>query len=344
MASSPTRRVVSDRDRSHVAVNSNRGVVSKRSAREGAHVVEMQRRRLLTATSELVYERGVQAVTIALVSDRAGVSRKTFYGIFNDREGCLLAVFEDAVEQAVQVVTDAASGDGSWRERVRAGLAALLSFLDEHPVAGRLMIVEALGAGEQTLNARARVLAQTIAIVDEGRKQPKAVRDIPPLTGEGVVGAVFSVIHARMLNRATPTQNAQRMVELTGALSAMVIQPYLGTTIAKKELERPAPVPKPTVPKLPSDPFRDLPIRLTYRTARVLAAIAAAPGASGKQIARASEITDDGQMSRLLNRLGRAGLIENTGSGPARGEANAWTLTPKGQDVQTVIAQQTGQD
>ena len=204
--------------------------------------------------------------------------------------------------------------------------------------------MEALGGGERTLNARARVLAQIIAIVDEGRAQPKVVRDIPPLTAEGVVGAVFSVIHARMLNRMVPTENAQRMVELTGALSAMIVQPYLGVAIAKKELERPAPIPKLTVPKLPADPFKDLPIRLTYRTARVLAAIAAAPGASGKQIARASEITDDGQMSRLLNRLGRAGLIENTGPGPARGEANAWTLTPKGKDVQTVIAQQTGQD
>ncbi len=307
-------------------------------------MVEMQRRRLLTATSELIYERGVQAVTIALISDRAGVSRKTFYGIFEDREACLLAVFEDAVRQAARVVEDAVSGKKLWRERVRAGLAGLLLFLDEEPVAGRLLIVEALGGGERTLKARALVLAQIIAIVDEGRTQPKAVRDIPPLTAEGVVGAVFSVVHARMLNRATPTENAPPMVELTGALTAMVVQPYLGVAAAKRELERPTPAPKPTVPKLPSDPFKDLPIRLTYRTARVLAAIAATPGASGKQIARASEITDDGQMSRLLNRLERVGLIENAGTGPAKGEANAWTLTSKGHDIQAVITQQTGKN
>ena len=344
MAPSPTRRKVPERVRSRADVGVERGVASKRPGRQGAHVIEMQRRRLLTATSELVYERGVQAVTIALVSDRAGVSRKTFYGIFEDREGCLLAVFEDAVGQAAHVVANAVGDRESWRERVRTALAALLSFLDEESVAGRILIVEALGGGERTLNARARVLAQIITIVDEGRVQPKAVRDIPPLTAEGVVGAVFSVIHARMLNRTVPVENAPRMGELTGALSAMVVQPYFGRTAAKKELERPAPALRPTVPKLPSDPFKDLPIRLTYRTARVLAAIAATPGASGKQIARASEITDDGQMSRLLNRLWRAGLIENTGPGPARGEANAWTLTSKGRDVQTVIAQQTGQD
>jgi AcrR family transcriptional regulator len=315
-----------------------------RSARQGAHVIEMQRRRLLTATSELIYERGVQAVTIALVSDRAGVSRKTFYAVFGDREGCLLAVFEDAVRHAREVLDGAIAGVHGWRERVRTGLVALLSFLDEEPVAGRLLVVEALGGGECTLKARARVLGEMIAFVEAGRAQPKAVKEIPPLTAEGVVGAVFSVIHARMLDRAAPAAKAARMVELTGALTAMVIQPYLGPAAARRELERPAPAPKPTVPKLPVDPFRDLPIRLTYRTALVLAAIAATPGASGKRIARASEVTDDGQMSRLLARLERVGLIENAGPGPAKGEANAWVLTSKGRDVQTVIAQQTGQD
>ena len=316
----------------------------------------MQRRRLLTATSELVYERGVQVVTIALISDRAGVSRKTFYGIFEDREECLLAVFEDAVGQASDVLGRAVGDELTWCERVRDGLGAFLSFLDEEPVSGRLLIVEALGAGEQTLKARARVLAQIIAVVDEGRKQPKAVRDIPPLTAEGIVGAVFSVIHARMLPRAVhfaashpgdgalSDGGAPRMVEFAGALTALIVQPYLGPAAAKRELKRPVPNPNQTIPKLPSDPFKDLPIRLTYRTARVLAAVAATPGASGKQIARASEIADDGQMSRLLSRLERVGLIENTGPGPARGEANAWVLTAKGHDVQTVIAQQTGQD
>lgn len=355
---SRTRGPLPEWARSRDGAGIDRGLLSKRPGRQGAHVVEMQRRRLLTATSELVYERGVQAVTIALLSDRAGVSRKTFYGIFEDREGCLLAVFEDAVRQAGSVLDGAVRGELGWCERVRAGIAALLSFLDEEPVVGRLLIVEALGAGERTLTARARVLAQIIAFVEEGRAQPKAVRDIPPLTAEGIVGAVFSVIHARMLPHQTsgllvssgigqdgPSgEGASRMALLSGALTAMIVQPYLGAGAAKRELKRPVPAPKRMVPKLPSDPFKDLPIRLTYRTARVLAAIADAPGASGKQIARASEIADDGQMSRLLNRLERVGLIENTSPEPAKGEANSWTLTPKGHDVQTSITQQTGQD
>lgn len=309
----------------------------------------MQRRRLINAALALVYERGAQAVTIALVSDRAGVSRKTFYDSFENREMCLLAAFEEAAERARHALKRTNGGAGSWRERVRAGLLVLLCFLEEEPMVARMLIVEALSCGELTLDARRRVLTQMIAIVDEGHAEPKVSRDVPPLTAEGMVGAVFSVVHARMLDRQRRGElsslmdepESRPLSELAGPLTAMIVQPYLGTVAGKQELVRSTPSFKPSAPKLPADPFKDLPIRLTYRTARVLASIAATPGTSGKRLAAASGVTDDGQMSRLLGRLERAGLVRNDGAQPARGEAKAWTLTDRGAGVQAVIAEQT---
>ncbi len=82
-------------------------------------------------------------------------------------------------------------------------------------------------------------------------------------------------------------------------------------------------------------------MRLTYRTVRVLMAIAAHPGSSNRVVAGTAEVTDQGQMSKLLARLHDIGLIENTGGGATRGEPNAWTLTDKGWRVQGAIAEQT---
>jgi AcrR family transcriptional regulator len=166
----------------------------------------MQRRRLLTATTELVYERGANGLTAALVAERAGMSRRTFHDIFEDREGCLHDAFQEAAEQATHTVLQAAKGHEKWIDTVRAGLTGLLSFLDYEPGMARLLIVEALAAGTKTLDARRRVLAQIITIIDQGRSQSKtpsrgrAGRELSPLTAEGTVGAVFSVIHARMLD------------------------------------------------------------------------------------------------------------------------------------------------
>jgi hypothetical protein len=75
-------------------------------------------------------------------------------------------------------------------------------------------------------------------------------------------------------------------------------------------------------------------MRLTYRTVRVLRAIAAQPSASNREVSLAAGISDQGQISKLLARLQKRGLIANAGragNGFTRGEANAWTLTDTGQ-------------
>jgi DNA-binding MarR family transcriptional regulator len=87
-------------------------------------------------------------------------------------------------------------------------------------------------------------------------------------------------------------------------------------------------------------------MRLTYRTVRVLLAIAVLGGRgsnpSGRQVADASGVADQGQMSKLLTRLQNLGLIHNSASGRGKGEPNAWALTPKGEDVERAIRAQTG--
>ena len=308
---------------------------AKHGGRQGGHVAEMQRRRLLAAVTELAFEGEVQALSVARLCERAGLSRRTFYCLFDEREDCLHAAFRDAVGVVVEAAEKAASSHERWHERVRAGLAGLLYTLDREPGMARLLIVEALGAGAQTLEIRKRVLAQAVGIIDEGRAEARAGRAPPPLTAEGIVGAVFSVVHARLLER-----DPRPLSELTGSLMALIVYPYLGSAAAQRELEiSPAVETTPVARRLPSDPFKDLPIRLTYRTARVLMSIAESPGASSKQVADASGISDPGQISRLLTRLRRNDLIQDSGIGPSKGMARAWSLTERGED----ILQATGQ-
>jgi DNA-binding MarR family transcriptional regulator len=175
----------------------------------------------------------------------------------------------------------------------------------------------------------------------------KTGRELPPLTAEGVVGAVFSVIHARMLERphaGTPMAGGRQaesrlLVELVNPLMAMIVQPYLGGAAAQRELDRPVTMPERITPRLPADPFKGLSMRLTYRTARVLSSIAASPGSSSKQIAAAAGISDEGQASKLLRRLKRYGLVEDSRIGPAKGLPRAWSLTERGEGVLEAVGE-----
>ncbi len=78
-------------------------------------------------------------------------------------------------------------------------------------------------------------------------------------------------------------------------------------------------------------------MRLTYRTLRVLSAIASQPGASNRQVGETAGVHDQGQISKLLARLERLGLIQNAGQGQPRGEPNAWGLTARGFEVQAAL-------
>jgi AcrR family transcriptional regulator len=297
------------------------------------HVTEIQRSRMISAAIEAVEEVGYARMTVAQVIGRARVSRKTFYDVFLDREDCFLAAFEQSVGQARRAVLEAYESGARWRDGVRAGLARMLTLMDEEPGIARLCVVEALGAGERVLEARARLLDELAAVIDRGRIDAHSARDPSELTAEGVVGAVFAVLHTRLLD-----DGARPLSELLGSLMSMIVLPYLGTRAASRELTV-APAPAPASGRAPAsvratDPLDGLNMRLTYRTVRVLAVIGERPGASNREIAESSGIIDQGQISKLLNRLARLSLIDNLGGGQERGASNAWHLTPRGAQIE----------
>lgn len=290
---------------------------------------------MIAALAEVARERGVGATAVAHIVARSGVSRRTFYELFEDRDDCFRAAFDQAVADAARRVLLEFHAGGSWRERMRGGLRALLEFLEDEPDLGTLCVVDALGAGPRALARRAEVVDVLIRAVDEGRGAARRGAQPPRLAAEGVVGAVLAVLHARLTQEQAP-----RMVDLLGPLMGIVVLPYLGGAAAAREAARPAPV-RSREAQGSGDPLRDLDMRLTYRTVRVLLAIAGQPGASNRQVAGAAGVQDQGQISKLLARLEHLGLIGNDGLGAVRGERNAWRLTGKGEQVERAIRRQT---
>ncbi len=334
---------------SHPIVRDGQASGGDGQASGAQRMIEIQRARMLAAMVEVCAEHDPAHVTVADVVDRAGVSRRTFYEVFADCEDCLLAALDEGLRRACERVLPAYQGDARWLERIRSALVALLEFLDGEPVLGRLLIVGSLGAGSRALERRRHVLTQIIAAVDEGRGESKKAKQPPPLTGEGVVGGVLSILHARLLASPPPQTvdgsqhgdyGGNSLLGLTGSLMSMIMLPYLGPNVADRELQRPAPKPALVARPVAGDPLRDLGLRLTYRTVRALLSVAEHPGSSNREIGQAAGIADQGQMSKLLWRLERSGLVQNTGLGPGRGAPNVWRLTDRGEAINAAIATQ----
>lgn len=321
-------------------------------------VEDIQRARVLSAMVEVAAEQGYIGAAVAPVVARAGVSRRTFYELFDGREDCFLAAFEWGVEQARQAVLEAYGSQRSWRDRMRQGLAALLCFLDAEPELARVCVIEALGAGRLVLARRAQALDELIAALDAEAPRARRASEKPLLTAEGVVGGAFSVIHGRLLEaggagtaggREQRDETAEQtsggrepgpLIDLHGQLMALIALPYLGPGIAAEELTRKPPdVPPRERVRVSGEGGRlleRLDMRLTYRTVRCLLFIDEHPGSSNREIARGADISDEGQASKLLGRLTRIGLVANTKPhGP--GYPNYWVLTPHGRQVLSAV-------
>jgi AcrR family transcriptional regulator len=319
----------------------------------------MQRARLLAAATELASEQGIATVSVGAIVTRCGMSRRTFYELFENVESCLLAAFDQAAERLGAAVLPAFEAQRRWQDALRAGLEALLVALEADPHGARFLLVESPAAGRLTTERRGRLLTALAAALDGGRRaegsaaradagasrrvegstahagaaprRRTAAATPPPLTGEALVGAVCAVLQTRLLE-----PDHVPLVRLANPLMSLLVLPYLGPAAASAELRRPAPrVPArpPAAEPAPGTLLKDLPMRVTYRTVRVLLAVDERPGASNREVSRLAGVGDQGQMSKLLRRLERLRLIANEGAEGERGAPNAWRLTERGGEV-----------
>ncbi len=202
------------------------------------------------------------------------------------------------------------------------------------------------GPGTGCSKRRAQWLQTLAGIVDAGRSEVKTGGGPPPLTAEGVVGAVLAVIHARLLEQAhsvgagsvrsgsSSRWTAASLAGLLNPLMATIVLPYMGQAAAAQELPHPAPRTRSALPRVAGDPLEGLGLLANPRAHRARACLpylAEHPGASNRQVAEAVGIASHTHISTLLARLAELGLASRPPRAP--GAQNAWSLTARGLQV-----------
>jgi AcrR family transcriptional regulator len=135
-----------------------------------------------------VAERGYGAATIDDVVRRAGVSKKTFYEHFADKQDCFLAAYEAAGESLLERVREAHAAEDDWLERTRAGIRAYLRWLAAEPALARVFLIEVAAAGPQALERRERLRDRYAELMQERGA------DVPFEVFHAVVAAVDDVV------------------------------------------------------------------------------------------------------------------------------------------------------
>jgi AcrR family transcriptional regulator len=187
-------------------------------------VVGSQRDRMLDAMAQICAAGGYGAATVEAVIARAGVSRRTFYDQFKDREECFLAAYDAVLAQFLERVLAAYGQAGpDWPERMRAAIAALLSFLAADPAFARMCIVEVLAAGERALDRYHAAVGVLAGLLDDGRALTPDAEELPGAVAADIVEGGAFLIREQILAGRT-----EQLEALLPDITYATLVPYLG--------------------------------------------------------------------------------------------------------------------
>jgi AcrR family transcriptional regulator len=199
-------------------------------------VARNQRERILRAVAEVVSLAGYAEMSVEDIVITAGVSRRTFYDHFKSKEDAFLAAYDVVTAQLVTTVAREFEANDTFPARVRGCLGAFLHFVASEPAFADMCIVAVMAAGPQAVARRNQAMQAFVALIQQGADEAGGTRLAPPLAAETIVGGIYEVVYARILQG-----EGARLPELLPDLAFSLLLPYIGHEAAaarREEIQR----------------------------------------------------------------------------------------------------------
>lgn len=158
-----------------------------------------QRERLLDGIAQTVARDGYAGTSVAGVLDVAGVSRRTFYELFADKEDCFLAAYDAIVFVCTERVATAYHGGRDWQDAIERAFRTLLGTLAAEPDFAHLGVVDVLAAGPRALARRDATLRRFGRFIDFTRERAETSIAPPALVGQAIVGGIHELVYSRIV-------------------------------------------------------------------------------------------------------------------------------------------------
>jgi AcrR family transcriptional regulator len=196
-------------------------------------VEQNQRERILRAVVEVASSTGYGALTVRDVIEAAGVSRRTFYDHFENKEQAFLAAYHLVVGRLAVDVEQASAKGRTWSESILFGLATFLEQMARDHALAHLLVVEVLAAGPPALASRAAAMEAFRGFLEPGFDEAPDGMPVPALAAETSIGGAYEVVYSLILQDRTAELPA-----LLPDLLQIVLLPFVGAQAAADQAER----------------------------------------------------------------------------------------------------------
>jgi AcrR family transcriptional regulator len=210
-------------DRTRSARDRSRGLPRGPQALPPEQVAADQRERLYEAMIASVNERGFVATTISDLVARAGVSRRSFYEHFENKEQCLLGTYDALIERLTVRIADRFEPDADWTQQIEAFVSELFEASSDRPDAARLVSVEMGAAGPVGIERWARDADRLAAFVSYIFKGAPGESKLPPPLARGIVGALRTILYSRVRRERSIRSLKSELQKLTPDIVAWIV-------------------------------------------------------------------------------------------------------------------------
>jgi AcrR family transcriptional regulator len=187
-------------------------------------VARNQRERILAAVAQVASTRGYGAMSVQDVVREAGVSRRTFYEQFKNKDHAFLAAYDEASGRLMTTIRTGIDAEKTFEDKISAGFRAFLELLAASPAFAKMCIVEVLAAGPEAIARRAKTMEDFTEIFEVAAQQTLVKENPPsPLIAETIVGGVYETVYRRIARGETA-----ELPKLLPDLTESALLPYVG--------------------------------------------------------------------------------------------------------------------
>jgi AcrR family transcriptional regulator len=175
---------------------------------------------------EAIGEHGYHATRVADVTSRAGVSSRTFYEVFDNKEQCFLSTYDEIAAQVIHRLEEARAEVDKWPDAAEASIRALLQAVMRNPAAARLSLLEINAVGSAGIERREASVARYESFIRETLQLEPVQNPIVDAVLKAIVGGLIRVLHGHML-RGESSKLLDVVPDLAGWVSSYWPAPHL---------------------------------------------------------------------------------------------------------------------
>jgi AcrR family transcriptional regulator len=190
-------------------------------------VAEDQRRRVLAAVPAALARFGYEGAAVASIIEPAGISRRTFYDLFDGKADAFTAAHEEALALLWARAHPACEREREWPRRVVAAVEAVAEWVAANPLRAHLLVVEPLTAGPGVGYCHDALVSRFAPSLRQGKTACRV--DLPPSYEEILLGGISGVVASRLAQG-----KAASLPTIAPQLAEFLLTPYLDGAEARR--------------------------------------------------------------------------------------------------------------